>query len=289
MKNQLIIQSLQKDIKLEVKKARPPVTIKPTSQSHKTRRSNITRFSPKSQRRFKLLLRNTMHLMRCWIVLTYPANYPNDGRKIKHHIQKMRQWLQRRGHQIVWLLEFQQRGAPHLNILSTKSINIQEIKQYWHELIGHNVSLNTGVSVSTIYNHDGLILYLLKKSQKKVPISINNVGRFWGYTRDLSRYSEHIIIESDDIKSLFRLMRIYRKWYERKLKSWGYHQWKFKNRGFIAWEGARLVNFIRSQKIPGMYDVLMKPIYEKMYLILCQELETRKVFNSTADEIIKKL
>jgi hypothetical protein len=84
------------------------------------KRDRIAQLSARSAARLKFLSRNASTYER-EIGLTYPDSFPLDGRLVKYHLKKMvkalvNQW----GLSGFWVLEFQDRGAPHLHILVGK-------------------------------------------------------------------------------------------------------------------------------------------------------------------------
>jgi hypothetical protein len=81
------------------------------------KRSKIEKFSVRSYRRLKLVSESTAPLWKAYIVLlTYPHAFPVDGRIVKRHADAFGKRLRRRGLVCMWTLEFQERGAPHINV-----------------------------------------------------------------------------------------------------------------------------------------------------------------------------
>jgi hypothetical protein len=86
-------------------------------------RGEISEFSKAPARRLLLAARNFDGL-RVMITLTYPSEFPADGRIVKDHWKRMRQWLTRNGVSSgLWFLEFQERGAPHFHIFTRDPVD----------------------------------------------------------------------------------------------------------------------------------------------------------------------
>jgi hypothetical protein len=224
---------------------------KPKENSPK--RSTITKFSYRSYRRLKLVSESTAHLWKAFIVLTYPRDFPVDGKVVKRHADIFSKRLQRRGFVREWTLEFQERGAPHINVLINGFLPKEELSRMWYEIVGSGDErhLRNGTSIKGIYSVGQVMSYISKyigkQSQKQVPEGFENVGRFWGITRGLVTHDDYET-EGESIRGRIRSTRIIRRWYQAKLKSWGI-KWKWKGRGFIMWGGAAFVQDLLERKI----------------------------------------
>jgi len=173
------------------------------------KRQAITEFSPQS--RFRLLhwVKNCEVDFKSMLTLTYPAEFPTNGRRVKGHFKALRKRLLRRFPQFrgIWWLEFQLRGAPHFHILSNIDLrdcgDLLELRRRdrvcyvnkeiwlwlsraWFEIVasGDQKHLRAGSCWEVIDNEDGAIRYAAahasKPKQKQVPEDFQNVGRFWG-------------------------------------------------------------------------------------------------------------
>lgn len=113
-------------------------------------RSEIMRFSKASQRRLKLAVRNTSHDFKYMVTLTFPGEFPTDGRKVKRDWIAMRHILTRLGVCSIMVLGFQERGAPHFHLL-TNDVNLDKkaISSAWYRIVGSNDEkhLKAGTSV----------------------------------------------------------------------------------------------------------------------------------------------
>jgi hypothetical protein len=136
--------------------------------------------------------------------LSYPAQFPTDGRQVKADLNRWLTWFRRRvkGVPYFWFLEFQQRGAPHIHIyLSAKAGELphREMATAWSGFVAGD-DLDQYKKVFAVHSHakqlqdfrtrDGHIRYAakyaLKTRQKTVPAAYQNVGRFWGASRVVS-------------------------------------------------------------------------------------------------------
>lgn len=172
-------------------------------------RGEIKRFSAASARRFRLLIRNTDDMWSGFVTLTYPGDSFNwtprtlDGPTCKRHVHAFCSWLRRKKIPYVWILEFQERGAPHFHFLVAGYVDKAELARRWFDIVGSGDMrhLHAGTRVEAVKNPDqvGAYMgsYLTKLDQKTVPAEFVRVGRFWGASRVLS-------------KTLFRMKGLYR-------------------------------------------------------------------------------
>lgn len=89
----------------------------PLGERNNKPRSAIKGFSHSSRRRLTALTRNTADIWTGFLTLTYPSRWPNNGKQVKAHLNTFCQWLRRQHVAYVWILEFQERGAPHFHFL----------------------------------------------------------------------------------------------------------------------------------------------------------------------------
>lgn len=160
-------------------------------QARFKKRSKIIKFSKRSARRLRHLIRNTEDMWRVFITLTYPENYPGNGRETKAHLNAFLQYLRRKGIKSVWVLEFQSRGAPHYHIIASGHIQKDDIAGRWYRIVGSGDEkhLRAGTRIESIKSKRHLYGYLLsyirKLDQKTPPEGFEDVGRFWGSSRNL--------------------------------------------------------------------------------------------------------
>lgn len=213
------------------------------------KRSKINSFSKRSAKRLKFIVRNTQDLWKNLIDLTYPANYPLDGKTTKAHLNTFLQYLRRKGIKFIWRFEFQRRGAPHYHILVSDFVPKEEIAERWYNIVGSGDEkhLQAGTSVNAIRSLRHLFGYLtnymLKPEQSIVPLEFMNAGRFWGASRDILVYELHQKI--GHYYNLSRMIKLIRKWNIAHLRQFGI-KWKWKGQGFTAFDGVSLVNQIKT-------------------------------------------
>lgn len=155
-------------------------------------RETVTCLSRKSLQRMAFTVQNTEVNFASMVTLTYPAEYPENGKVIKVHLNRFLSWLRsRRAGDYVWFLEFQKRGAPHFHILVESDVTPmrEDISKRWYKAVksGDDKHLRAGTRTEKIRQADGARRYAAKygakKEQKTVPPRFSDVGRFWGASR----------------------------------------------------------------------------------------------------------
>lgn len=218
-------------------------------EKRKAKRSKIIKFSKRSAKRLRHVVRNSEDTWKAFITLTYPENFPCDGRKTKAHLNAFLQWLRRQGIKYVWVLEFQLRGAPHYHILVSDYIPKTELSERWYRIVGSGDEkhLKAGTQIQAIKSkrhlYGYLSSYINKLAQKILPKEFENVGRFWGASRNLLVFK--IFQKIGHYYKLVRNIKLLRRWYKAYLREFGI-KWKWKGQGFIALDGVRFVNFLFS-------------------------------------------
>jgi hypothetical protein len=130
------------------------------------------------------------------LTLTYPGDFPTDGRRVKRHWHNFRTWLVRGGKERpsrkgAWFLEFQGRGAPHFHIFLDGPVDKKEVARKWYDLVasGDERHLRAGTRIETLREGHAAAAYASKYAskaeQKEVPDGFSEVGRFWGTFGDL--------------------------------------------------------------------------------------------------------
>ena len=232
-------------------------------------RGKITNFTSQSKQNFGLLLRETKGLWKYESTLTYPADFPCNGLKVRRDRKAFLNQLTRRGYKYTWFYEFQERGAPHIHVYTDKEIEKAWLSSSWFKIVGSGdlKHLAAGTRSEAIRSEGGAIGYALgyalskkgrKAAQKRLPEGFEDVGRWWGsnvkvkpvgeYTR---KYKGESIREIQNERA--RDLRWLRKCYESKLKSWGVKGWKFRiNQGCTMWGMApawsRILEYRTEQK-----------------------------------------
>jgi hypothetical protein len=82
--------------------------------------------------------------------------------------------------------------------------------------------------------------------QKTPPEEFEDVGRFWGSSRNLLVYEGFERI--GHFHQLVWSIKLIRNWYKAHLRKFGI-KWRWKGKGFIALDGVPLVNQIMSLKL----------------------------------------
>jgi len=201
------------------------------------KRSEIKILSRRSLSRLTFLVMTTRTRFASMLTLTYGQNYPIDGRRVKESINKFLVGMRRKfqGFEYIWFLEFQRRGAPHLHIVTTLSntsiarrrvmakiwLNASSPGAYWYSDLKTRELKHTAQTVYGVHCHekawemirspDGasryVLKYALKKSQKIVPRSYRNVGRFWGKSAGVTPGDgEEIDVDESDMREYLKSM-----------------------------------------------------------------------------------
>lgn len=159
---------------------------------------SIKELSQRSRLRLLHNAKNAELDLLSMITLTYPAEWPGDGREVKRHLDSFRKALRRRFPQAqdLWFLEFQARGAPHFHVLLSCRIPFGRKKMArawvaatWFRIVdsGDKKHLMAGTAWENCRTVDGAARYVAKYAckthQKAVPPHYQNVGRFWGGSR----------------------------------------------------------------------------------------------------------
>jgi hypothetical protein len=216
------------------------------------RRSRIIRFSWRSARRLRHVIRNTEDIWRAFVTLTYSGNFPLNGRETKTHLNAFLQYLRRKRVKYVWVLEFQSRGAPHFHIIASGEIPKDEVAERWYRIVGSGDErhLRGGTRVEAIKSKGHLYGYLYnyikKLDQKKPPETFEDIGRFWGSSRNILIYEGF-----DRIGHFYKLVwgiKLMRNWYKAHLRMFGI-KWRWKGKGLIALDEASLVKQIMSLQL----------------------------------------
>lgn len=197
------------------------------------KRGKVSYLSKKSLSRLAFVAANTTVKLRSLITLTYGQNYPISGKQTGKDRNAFLTTFQKKLGKVsyLWVLEFQQRGAPHLHILvSTPYANDQHkvMAKVWSaiaekqnlrysSLLRRN-ELMTRDAVELVHRHETawqslreedaarryIAKYAFKTKQKIVPREYSQTGRFWGHSRDVKPKSVRTIdVSSDDEARLF--------------------------------------------------------------------------------------
>ena len=149
------------------------------------RRGRITGLSPGAARRLLHAARNVTGLTVA-LDLTYPQEFPQDGRVVKQHWKAMREWLTRLRLGGLWILEFQRRGAPHFTIFLNGPVDRAAVAARWAAIVnsGDPRHERAGTRVARIRKPYAVAVYATKyaskQAQKEVPSEYADVGQMWG-------------------------------------------------------------------------------------------------------------
>lgn len=188
-------------------------------------RGCIREFSDRSRSRLLFTAFNASCEWVGYSVLTYPAEFPMNGPKVKRDVKVLVQWLVYEfDAKVLWGIEFQDRGAPHINFLADKFIPKEKLSRRWYEIVGSGdpKHLVSGAHIEFCKSSDQAAGYMAaaysakKSAQKKVPDGFESVGRFWGASRGLviPKCREINLVE-DALPKL----RALRKFTEKRVKS----------------------------------------------------------------------
>jgi hypothetical protein len=226
-------------------------------------RQNIAGFSYKSERRMRMLLEDTIHLYSHFAVLTYPSDFPLDGKKVKRDLRAVLDVLSRRGvKNYFWGIEFQKRGAAHINILLPFLIDGDDLRKAWFKIVGSQDEkhLTYGATIEEIRDKSKLSTYIVgyqyKRQQKDVPAQFQNIGRFWGST-EKSRASGRYTKRFNTAKALNDYLKPVIDYYKGKLKAWSKNNkkgytWQYKGNSFTLWGGSEIIShFIETGEVPS--------------------------------------
>ena len=169
------------------------------------------------------------------VTLTYPREFPTDGRVAKAHLQAFRKRCIRRWGEDytlgTWKMEFQRRGAPHFHLyVNRPPVAWVEwlgwARRAWFEIVGSGDRrhLDQGVridrqfcskarsskAIAWYFSKHGLKAGAGKAYQNDVPEGYERCGRFWGVWGLTSTETE-IEIDTRDFIELRRLLVRFRR------------------------------------------------------------------------------
>lgn len=216
-------------------------------------RGDVTGFSFRSERRMRLALEDSAALWRYFVVLTYPKEYPVDGRKVKRDIQAFKRWVKRQGiNDMFWGLEFQRRGAAHINVLLPESVDKERLSRAWYRIVGSGdeLHLKAGTGIERVRGKEEITSYMIgyqwKRWQKDVPENYRDVGRFWGCTKSVKESSTYTYrFASADAMEAF--LKPVTEQYSVMMEEWSSkgkkpYAWKYRGKSFVMWSGSEFVN-----------------------------------------------
>lgn len=188
--------------------------------SHVHLRGQVSHLSSRSRTNFVLTVMRSPDKYNSLLTLSYGQNYPRDGKTVKNDLKAFLTAMRREFGPLryFWFLEFQERGAPHfhvgLNIGPPMDEDRSIMADIWARIaepydflycpwkpgrkpkkLFYGISTRDAVRAVHEYHEtweefrevDGAIRYIVsyatKPHQKTVPVGFQNVGRFWGVSR----------------------------------------------------------------------------------------------------------
>ncbi len=166
-----------------------------------------------------------------FVTLTYPGEYPGDGRLVKAHLQAFRERWNRRFGSVegVWKMEFQRRGAPHFHfamlIPDKVTLGISEagrledratraevlevrawVANAWFAVVGSgdDAHLLAGTQVDKLADEPAAYFAGYagtsrgsKEYQHEVPEGYSECGRFWGVWTMAPEWQARLVSEGE--------------------------------------------------------------------------------------------
>ena len=223
----------------------PSVSVRSRRIPFPSKRGKIKTFSWRSSRRLRFLVRNTADMWRVFLTLTWPGDFPISGVEVKRQLNSFLQYLRRVGVKYIWVLEFQDRGAPHIHMFLSGRVSIPEVSRRWYEIVGSGDirHLQAGTSVRSVSSGEVLgyvCSYVRKMKQKTVPDGFRDVGRFWGVSSGILECVR--LVFSGSYSHICRDLRMFRRWYRSHLRAMGI-SWRWQGLGFLAYDGMEFFSF----------------------------------------------
>jgi len=224
-------------------------------------RGTIKEFTEQSCRNMMQTARNVEGLKNM-LTLTYPSEFPCDGRLVKGHLELMRKWLMYRNIGAFWFLEFQRRGAPHFHMFITGNVDKDEVSKAWFRIVasGDEKHLRAGTRIEAIRKPHAVSAYAAKYAakveQKEVPDGYREVGRFWGTFGGVKVVPQYE--ESGTPSQVAPLVRVLRNLQKSQLRRKGLQAFKRRGKvrvGFTAYNTGpvmkRYLHWYLAQPAPG--------------------------------------
>jgi len=162
------------------------------SGMNESRRGSIEGSASKAcLRRLRRYLQNCNANYQVMVTLTYPDVFPSVVES-KQHLNNFLQALYRDDgvKSVLWVMEFQQRGAVHYHLLIDKQfITHERIALMWFAATKGASNVLAGTRTERIVEKSGLSGYLskyLSKNYQKIAAKGMQTGRYWGVRGDNS-------------------------------------------------------------------------------------------------------
>lgn len=184
-----------------------------------TTRGEVSAFSAASRRRLSRYIGNCRAQYRYLGTLTV-RDWSPDGSVFKGQLDRYLVWfmraqkrvakgLKRAGHDpkrssILWWLEFQARGAPHVHFIYTERVPWKAAAAAWARFIADPSAESSATRFEKIRDPQSMPAYLgkyaAKWEQKEVPEQYHQVGRFWGVRGYRKTAVATIIVKSGELQ-----------------------------------------------------------------------------------------
>jgi len=258
-------------------------------------RGEIKSFSKKSKMRLMHQLRNSQHHFKQFITLTYPKEFPIDGRVVKEHMNTFLTRLRQEYEnvQYIWVFEAQTRGAPHYHlILNVELPNIQlqdchgayffseRWSKRWAKITGNEGNpkhIRHGLRIDPIVESEGKKLafymakYYSKNEQKEFKHNFTGIGRYWGASRGFTQPIMQGVYQAVELKWMLKLCFHYANLERMKA---GYRRYSYSvDRGCSIWNfkqifehkiapqfSERLNNPFMGLEKPPLVDISSRPV-----------------------------
>lgn len=200
-------------------------------------RGRITYLTSRSRSYLAFVVAATEVSFGSLLTLTYGDPYPTDGAVCKSHLNAFLTHLRHLYPVIsyVWVVEFQKRGALHFHILlSMSGVGAWNRKDAAHTWAGITSPAKWATNASpeldadyrrksyAVHKHkdtweelreeDGAMRYMskycLKTDQKRVPEEFQNVGRFFGMSKDVVKHTRKPVTMVVDTEGLQLLLEV---------------------------------------------------------------------------------
>jgi len=192
-------------------------------------RGEIKSFSRKSKLRLMHQIRNSQQHFKQFITLTYPREFPKDGRLVKSHLNTFLTELRQRfkGMHYIWVFEAQTRGAPHFHIILNIEVPNQQLNdkhgayfyssewsKRWSKITGNKTNkkhIRHGLRIDPITDNNSKVLasymakYYSKNEQKDFGHDFTGVGRFWGTSRGFTTPIFQGVYKAVELKWMLKL------------------------------------------------------------------------------------
>lgn len=190
-------------------------------QSKKPPRGNISMFTKRSREKLALTINATEVEFYSMLTLTYPKFYPNSGETVKKDLKAVRERFRALSTNLLWILEFQERGAPHYHLLTDLRGLSPHIRADWGlwwtariaqsewfkfqcdpkqytKMVLRMARFNCHEKVWEVLRDQDqakryVMNYVQKARQKTVPLRFRDVGRWWGCSADVRPQAEHVV------------------------------------------------------------------------------------------------